>query len=168
MHSFASDAYLETQITTATPQRLRLMLIEGAIRRARAAQAAWQAGQSTEGVQAIRHCRDIVAELIAGVRPDQTPEAKRVLAIYLFLFSTLAEAEFAQDAGRLAQIIRVLEEDRQTWQMVCEQMPDRPVAPAASSEEVAPQRVADAWTPGYSPAANGRGKGAKSAFSMDA
>ena len=40
------DAYLETQVLTATPQRLRLMLIEGAIRKITAAQAAHEAGDS--------------------------------------------------------------------------------------------------------------------------
>ena len=39
MYASPRDAYLETEVTTATPQRLRLMLIEAAIRRARAAQA---------------------------------------------------------------------------------------------------------------------------------
>lgn len=46
MLSSTSDAYLETQVLTATPQHLRLMLIEGAIRhiiplRSRSAKATW-------------------------------------------------------------------------------------------------------------------------------
>jgi flagellar secretion chaperone FliS len=168
MHASASDAYLETQVTTATPQRLRLMLIDAAQRRARAALAASQAGTEAEGTQAIRQCRDIVAELIAGIRPDQTPEAKRVLAIYVFLFSKLVEAEFAREASPLNDIIRVLEEERKTWQAVCEQMADRPVAQAAV-EETAPQRVTAGRTPGYRPAAINDGvKDGGSAFSIDA
>jgi flagellar protein FliS len=152
MHLSANEAYLETQITTATPQRLRLMLIEAGLRRARASHAAGQAGRTAESTLAIRQCRDIVTELIAGIRPDQTPEAKRVLAIHLFLFSTLVEIEFARDPHRLNDVIRVLEQERQTWQAICEQMPDRQVAPAPA-EETAPQRVADGWAPGYRPAA---------------
>jgi flagellar protein FliS len=164
----ARDTYFETQVATATPQRLRLMLIEGALRQARVAQGAWRSGDVPAGLQAITHCRDIVSELIAGIQPEQTPVAKQVLGIYMFLFSTLVEAQFARDSDRLSDIIRVLEEERQTWQAVCEQMPDRPIAAAASTEELAPQRVSDAWTPGYGLAPPHSRKQTSSAFSIDA
>jgi flagellar protein FliS len=162
------DAYLETQILTATPQRLRLMLIEGALRRARAAQAAWEAGDVPTGKAAISHCRDILSELIAGIQPEQSPLARQVLGIYMFLYATLVEAQFGQDTQRLNDIIRVLEEERQTWQAVCEQMPERPVAAAAPAEELAPQRVADAWMPTYgAPAPHNRAQHA-SELSLEA
>src|SRR5262245_701795 len=166
----ARDHYLETQILTATPQRLRLMLIEGAIRRARAAQTAWQAGNNAEGLEAIAHCRGIVSELIAGIQPEQTEAAKQVLGVYMFLFSTLVEAQLARDSHRLRDIVRVLEEERQTWQAVCEQMPERPVANATlkAAEEVAPQRVGDTVVPGYGPGRNGHGRGSASALSIEA
>jgi flagellar protein FliS len=155
MHLSARDAYLETQIITATPQRLRLMLIEGALRRSRVAQDAWAAGRIEEGKAAAGHCREIIGELIAGVSPEQSPLAGQTLGVYMFLLTTLVEAQFAHDTQRLSDIIRVLEEERKTWQAVCEQMPERPVAAASSQavEELAPQRVGEGWTPGYAPAA---------------
>jgi flagellar protein FliS len=170
MHLSARDAYLETQINTATPQRLRLMLIDGALRRARAAQDAWAAGRIEEGKAAAGHCRDIIAELIAGVSPDKSELAEQTLGVYMFLLTTIVEAQFAHDTQRLSDIIRVLEEERQTWQAVCEQMPERPVAaPAAQMvEELAPQRVTDAWIPGYAPAAPHSRKAASSELSLEA
>jgi flagellar protein FliS len=149
MSSSPRDAYLETQVLTATPQRLRLMLIEGAIRRLRAAQAAWQAGNLPEGIEAVGHCRDIVTELIAGIRPEQTPAAKQILGVYMFIYSTLVEAQLTRDETRLRDVIRVLDEERITWQTVCEQMPEAPIA-ARPKEELAPQRVAD-HAVGYGP-----------------
>jgi len=151
MNATIRDAYLETQVNTATPQRLRLMLIEDALRRIRAAQTAFEAGQFDGGIAAIRQSREIVAELIGGIHPDETPVAKQVLGIYLFLFSSLAEAQFGRDGQRLSEVIRVLEEERQTWQAVCEQMPDRPVVAIspAPSEEIAPQSVPHAFRGGY-------------------
>src|SRR6476661_296928 len=89
MDLYAREKYLETQILTATPQRLRLMLIEGAIRQARAAQAAWNGGHSTKAIEAVGNCRSIISELSAGIRPEMTPEAKQLLAVYMFLFATL-------------------------------------------------------------------------------
>src|SRR5437016_1726564 len=129
MHASPRDAYLETQINTATPQRLRLMLIEGALRRALAAEVAFRDGRVEDGKAAAGHSRDIVAELIAGVSPGQSPLAGQVLGIYMFLLTTLVESQFTRDTQRLADVIRVLEEERQTWQALCDQMPDRP-APA--------------------------------------
>jgi len=149
MSASPRDAYLETQILTSTPQRLRLMLIEGAIRRLRAAQAAWRDGKMTEGLEAVGQCRDIVTELIAGIRPEETPAAKQILGVYMFIYSTLVEAQLTRDAARLRDVIRVLDEERTTWQAVCEQMPEAPVA-ARPKEELAPQRVADHAT-GYGP-----------------
>jgi len=150
----ARDAYLETQVLTATPQRLRLMLIEAALRKARVAHQAYEANDKDTSVTAISTCRDIVSELVGGVQPDQSPLAKQVLGIYLFLYSTLVEIGLTLDGQRLRDVIRVLEEERQTWQAVCEQMPERPALsqPAGATEELAPQRVAEGWSDGYAPA----------------
>jgi len=164
------DAYLETQILTATPQRLRLMLIEGAIRKVTAAQAAQDTGDWQKASTDLGQCRDIVAELIAGIDPEQTPVAKQVLGVYMFIYSTLVEAQFGRDGNRLLDIIRVLEEERQTWRALCEQMPDRPVPasnPTHNTEELAPQRVAESWSAGYVPAPNMH-RHRESAFTLDA
>ena len=136
MNATIRDAYLETRITTATPQRLRLMLIEDALRRIRAAQTSLEAEQFDDGIAAIRHSREIIAELIGGIHPDDTPLAKQVLGIYLFLFSALAEAQFSRDGQRLSEVIRVLEEEQLTWQAgqekACGPPPDTPKTPKHS------------------------------------
>jgi flagellar protein FliS len=138
------DTYLETQVSTATPQRLRLMLVEGALRHAREAQACWKEGRSVDGMQSASRCREILSELIAGIHPDQTAVARQVLEVYVFLFSQMIELQFTRDGHQLTSIIRVLEEEQQTWQEVCRRLPDRVVADAACTpaEEIAPQIVA--------------------------
>jgi len=164
------DAYLETQILTATPQRLRLMLIEGAIRKITAAQTAFGEGDWQKASADLSHCRDIVTELIAGIDPDQTPVAKQVLSVYMFLYSTLVEAQFGRDASRLADILRILEEERETWRAVCDKMPDRPTPannPSQKAEELAPQRVTDSWSAGYVPTPNIHQR-RESAFTLEA
>ena len=167
MDPSAREAYVETQILTATPQRLRLMLVEGALRKVRAAQEAWREGNVLSGLEAIGQCRDIVAELIAGIQPEQAPIAKQVLGVYMFVYSTLVEAQFARDQGRLADIIRVLDEERVTWQEVCQRYPER-IAPDSTAlgpvEELAPQRVAATLPGTYNPAPDP----APTAFSIEA
>jgi flagellar protein FliS len=144
MQATIRDRYLETDVTTATPQRLRLMLIEETLRQARQAQDAAARGERTEAGERTSRCRNLVSELLAGVQPEQTAVAKEVLRVYFFVYSTLVEVEFGGDYGRLADIIRVLEEDQVTWQAVCQLSPERPPAQASSSqgEELAPARVA--------------------------
>src|SRR5262245_21839879 len=115
MDRSAPDSYLETQITTATPQRLRLMLIEGALRQARFAGEAWREQRAEDALEALIRCRDIVAELLSGIRLDQSPLVQQTLGIYAFLFSALTEVQQSRDTHQLAGIIRVLEEERETW-----------------------------------------------------
>jgi flagellar secretion chaperone FliS len=167
----AADSYLETQVLTATPQRLRLMLIDEALRRVRSADEAFSAGRTMEGSVACSRAREIISELIAGVHPDANEVAKRVLGIYLYLFSTLTEAGLSADRNRLRDITRVLDEERQTWQVVCEQLPERPVASGLDkpAEEVAPAIVAPHFSPSYAAGqATGGAVSAAESFSMDA
>lgn len=151
MEPFAGDAYFATQVNTATPQRLRLMLIEGALRQAQAAQAAWQAAQAEQAAEALIRCRDIISELLSGISPGDTPVVRQTLGIYAYLFSAVTEVQQSRDVHQLAGIIRVLNEERQTWQEVCLELPHRVVAAEAPepAEELAPQRVAPTFSPSY-------------------
>lgn len=167
----AHDTYVETQVATATPQRLRLMLIEEALRQARSARDSWNGNQLAEGSSRAVRCREIISELIAGIHPDQTPLAKRILGLYLFLFSSLTELQLTRDTHQLAGVIRVLEEECQTWQDVCRQLPERQVADpsmGAARDELAPRRVDDTHPPSYIPALAAAVPSAASAFSIDA
>jgi flagellar secretion chaperone FliS len=124
----AGQAYLETQINTATPQRLRLMLIDGALRKAKEAAEASAGPNPVAALEPLIRCRSILAELIAGIRSGSSPLADQVLGIYLFLYQELTEAQLRQDAARVSGVIRVLEEERITWQEVCATLAERPEA----------------------------------------
>ena len=45
----------------------------------------------------------------------------RVAAVYAFIFRRLVEAGYGRDEAKLADAIRLLEIERQTWQEVCQQ-----------------------------------------------
>ncbi len=133
------EAYLETQISTATPQKLRLMLIDGGIRFARLGQIAWQENRYDDAFEHVSRCRAIVSELLAGVRIDQSDLTRQVAAIYGYLFRLLTEAQALRDSERLEQVVRVLEEERVTWAAVCEQMPEAPTEMEQPEEILAPR-----------------------------
>ena len=136
LDAFPQSAYLETQIATATPQRLRLMLIEGALRTARKTAEAWEQERKDEALESLIRCRAIVTELIAGIRAGSSPLADKVLSLYLFLFQELTETQFSGDPDKLSGVIRVLEEERTTWQELCEALPASGRSPVSQQREV--------------------------------
>ena len=127
MSFIARDVYFETEIRTATPQKLRLMLIDGALRFARLAIECWDnpACQETR-CNALGRCHDIVTELYASIHADEVPVGHQVKAIYQFLFRHLADAAVSQDCRKLQDVVNVLEEERETWRQLCEAMPEPP------------------------------------------
>jgi flagellin-specific chaperone FliS len=62
-------AYLENQVLTASPARLRLMLIEAGLRFAQKTIDDWSAGHDEAACDSLRRCRAFVAELLAGIDP---------------------------------------------------------------------------------------------------
>lgn len=148
------NTYLETQINTATPQRLRLMLIEGAIRYGQQAIDFWHQDRGEDGLAALLRCQAVVAELLGGVREDGSLLTRQVIDIYVFLSLQLNEAEMNADPQRIEAVVRVLQEERQTWQELCQQLPEapQPVAMEISSEAeiLAPRRVEASFSASYS------------------
>jgi flagellar protein FliS len=126
----AHTAYLETQIKTATPQKLRLMLIEAAIRESQQASDAHACGDAEAWAVRLDKARDLVTELIAGIRPGPHPLAETARALYAFIFRALSEAQLLSDVQKVHEALRVLEEERITWQQVCEIAPEPPEVPA--------------------------------------
>jgi flagellar protein FliS len=121
MQSEARDAYLENQILSAPPHRLRLMLIEGAQRFCRQALQQWQCGEGEAGLASLGRARGVVSELLSSVQPEDSPLARRVAGIYLYLFRTLAEAALDKNEQQVCEVIEVLDIERETWRLVCEQ-----------------------------------------------
>jgi flagellar protein FliS len=119
MHD-ARAAYLETQVLTATPQKLRLMLIDGCIRFAGQAREAHASGNDELFGQSLDRARDAVTELISGIRPEKSELTNAARALYAFIFRSLAEAQLFKDPAKIDDAVRVLQEERQTWLAVCE------------------------------------------------
>lgn len=121
------QTYLETQIRTATPQKCRLLLIEGAIRFARQA-LEWcdDEERAPQRYVALGRCNEIITELSTSIRVDALPVAAKVKAIYQFLLVQLAELSARKDPKILRDVIGVLEEERETWRQVCDQLPEAP------------------------------------------
>lgn len=117
------QSYLGTEILTAPPQKLHLMLIEGAIRFAQRAREHWRASQYDQACEALIRAQDILSEMMAAVNRKVDAElAKKTAAVYLFIFRRLMEANMRRDEAKLDDALRVLEIERETWRLVCERL----------------------------------------------
>lgn len=127
----ARETYFDTQVLTAPPQKLQLMLIDGALRYARQAADHWREGRIYEGGEALIGCQRIVTELLRGLKPEVAPSlVENVSNVYRFIFRTLVEAGMRRDAAKLAEAMRLLDIERETWRQVCERLTTRPQTPA--------------------------------------
>lgn len=106
-------------LMSATPQQMRLALIEGAIRFGEEARRAWDAGQYEVGSAGIARVRRIVAELLREIPADQSPLCRQMEGVYLFLFQSLVGIQIRRDVAELDRVLDVLREEQETWRQVC-------------------------------------------------
>lgn len=139
-----SNAYLRNRVLNARPEEIRLMLLDGAIRFGRQAQAGIEAKDIEQMFDGLSQCRDIVAELLGTVRDDPDPElAQNVRGLYSFMFRELMDVGFERDGKKLAKVIELLEYERETWAMLCEKL-------AAERASAGPSAPAEQRTTGVS------------------
>jgi flagellar protein FliS len=139
MSQAGPKSYLQTEVLTAPPQKLHLMLIEGAIRSIERARQHWQEGDDEAACENLIRGQQIMTELLGGLDDKAAPAlARKVAGVYLFVFRRLAEANLARDPARLADAQQVLEVERETWRLLCEKLgsgnegeapPETPLAP---------------------------------------
>ena len=120
MQPSAQANYLTTEVMTATPQKLQLMMIDAAIRSAERARAHWTGGDDEGACESLINAQQIVGELVAALNHDVAPElTAKVASVYMFIFRSLVDANYQHDEKRLDDAVRILKEERQTWQQVC-------------------------------------------------
>ncbi len=117
-----AQAYLKTRVLTASPEELRMMLLEGACKFAR--QARESLGKKDfEGLfNGTTNCRNIVFELMTTIRDEVNEElAANVRALYAFIYRLLTEASFEKDAVKYDKAIELLDYERETWALLMKQ-----------------------------------------------
>lgn len=137
--SFASDStenYLETEVLTATPQKLQLMMINGAIRFAYQAQQLSEQQEKDEAWERLLRCREIVAQILCSIKNDGSELMQSVAGIYFFLFQELTDLHAKDQYERLSGVLNVLNEERETWEELCRQMPEAPERPSEADREI--------------------------------
>ena len=65
-----ANAYLRTKVLTASPEELRLLLLDGAIKFARQGREGLAARNYEASFNGISQCRNIVLELLTTIKPE--------------------------------------------------------------------------------------------------
>jgi flagellar protein FliS len=143
-----NDRYLQTQVMTASPYELHLMVVDGAIRYAKFAQQALERRDFEMSHLSLGKSREFVGELIAGLRGDQQPELIDSLkALFNYAWKNLAAADMTHDPTKVADAIRVLDMHRETWRELGERLKQEAASASMAEPEANP---ADATAGGES------------------
>ena len=118
-----ANAYLRTRVMSASPEELRLMLLDGAIKFARQGKDGLERKDYEASYSGISQCRNIVFELLTTIRNDLQPElAENVRALYTFLYTHLLDASVEKSANKVGEVIELLEYERETWVLLMQRL----------------------------------------------
>lgn len=140
-----NNPYFRTKVMTASPEELRLMLLEGAVRFMHEGRTALVA-KDWEGVyDGFSQAKAIVMELINALRPEVAPElCSSLSALYTYIYRLLTEGSFERDLAKIDEAIRLMDYERETWAMAMEKLAREKgalgSAPAPGSDEPATDR----------------------------
>lgn len=118
-----ANAYLRTKVLTASPEELRLLLLDGAIKFARQGREGLAAKNYEASYNGISQARDIVMELLTSIRPEHDPElCERVKSVYAFMYTELVSASMEKSVTKIDAVIKLLEFERETWALLMDKL----------------------------------------------
>ncbi len=121
----SGERYLEAAVHTASPARMRLMLIERAIGVSDALAASWRDGSKPGPNEYYIRLLELLNELLDGIKggssEGENDLCRTVADMYVFLCKHIVAAESTNDADAIAEVKTVLEVDCETWRAVCAQ-----------------------------------------------
>jgi flagellar secretion chaperone FliS len=118
MTAFASAnpaAYKQQSIMTAPPERLVVMLYDGAIRFFFQAAAAMREGVRPTALERLARGEAIVDHLLETLDMSAGEVAERLEGVYVFCKRLLLEARLEDDAGKVDLVREYLADLREAW-----------------------------------------------------
>lgn len=138
-----ANAYLRTRVMTASPEELRLLLLEGAARFLRQGIDGLNAKDYERSFNGISQCRAIITELLTSVRPEYAPDlVERIRSLYSFIYAELVEGSFSRDVPRLTKVLDLLEFERETWTLAIDKARQERASGTAASGSAMPSLAA--------------------------
>jgi flagellar protein FliS len=114
-YATAQQAYRDSAILTAPPERLVVMLYDGANRFLIQAATALRGGDLTVMNERLRRAEAIITELRQTLDMSQGQVATNLESIYSFCQRLLLEARLKQDPEKIEQVAKLLRDLRDAW-----------------------------------------------------
>ena len=113
--AYSPRAYRESAVLSAPPEKLVVMLYDGARRFLHQAAAAMREGEIEASHNKLRRAEDILTHLRDSLDLEQGEIAERLQSIYYFCQRHLREARFERDPAKIEQVSRLLGTLREAW-----------------------------------------------------
>jgi len=119
MSTAAANPYLRTKILTASPQELRLMLYDGAIKFCRQAKDAIDRKNYEQSYHGLMRAQKIVLELSTSLNSDLDADLySKLSALYTYIYRLLVDANMERTSTKVDEAIGLIEYEKETWQLL--------------------------------------------------
>ncbi|ADG72590.1 flagellar export chaperone FliS [Brachyspira murdochii] len=117
------EKYKKVDVSTASQNRLIIMLYDGAIKFLETACAAMDKKHGTEEAHNnILKAQEIIYELLSSLNYEAGDIANRLASIYTYMNQKLTEGNISKTKPPLLEVIRYLKELKMAWEGVEEQI----------------------------------------------
>ncbi len=113
-----TDVFLRQEVESASPAKLRWLLLQKAHGLTLSIRDFWLRGQAEEAAQWLILTQDIFTELLEGIVDPKHELAKQQSDLFVFLTKLLIMAGQNQDVHTLQSVSEILEIEKDTWEML--------------------------------------------------
>ena len=115
----AYNAYKNNSVMTASPNKLVIMLYDGAIKNLKLAEMAIEEKQIEKVNNYIIKAQNIIAEFMTTMNFEAGGDiAKDLYQLYEYMYNRLIRANIDKDIIAIAEVKKYLEELRDTWSQI--------------------------------------------------
>jgi len=119
----ASNEYLRNAVLTAPPERLHLMLYDGAMRFARQGIEGIKAKDWEKAFNGFSRAQKIVLEMLNALDYDvDRALCTRMASLYNFIYRKLVDACANRDVSAGEEALKILDFQRETWAMLIDKL----------------------------------------------
>lgn len=129
-----TNQYFRNEVLSASPEKLRLMLLEGCVHFLEQGKAGIESKDWEAAYEGNSQAKDILFELVATMNRDAAPDlCERVSSLYMFLIKEITLAGFEKDPDRLGECIRLMRYEVETWKLLMDKLKSEGPARATSN-----------------------------------
>lgn len=115
------EAFLLQEIESASPAKLRFLLLQKAHGLCLIVSDLWKGNRHNDAEQWVIRIQDIVTELLSGVVDPQHELAQITSDLYVFLSKLVVAVMIERDVEALQNVTEILEIEMETWAMFVRQ-----------------------------------------------